>query len=107
MAGEEKKRGIVFTWTVGLFVVCLGVTWLGFVVQTLWGWFLVPMGAPAITLSQAVGMDMIATLFGTGSARKFPGEDDDEHSKYLLRRLALAPFLALVVGWIFYFLETL
>lgn len=36
-----------------------------FVIMLLWNWFITPLGAPAIGFWHAVGLDCVATMFGT------------------------------------------
>lgn len=40
-----------------------------YVIATLWGWFLVPLGLPAVTMAHAFGIDaLLSYLVGAGSA---------------------------------------
>lgn len=46
-----------------LFVLELALLiWRGFVIKMLWGWFLVPLGVPAISISVACGLLILVAL---------------------------------------------
>lgn len=68
----------------------------GFALKTLWAWFLVPLGLPAIGLAHAVG---VAALIGLVT-HQTPATNDDEHTARVLVFGAISPGGALVVGWI-------
>ncbi len=42
--------------------------WDGYVTQTLWNWFAVPLGAPKLTLVGAIGLSVLVTSFYLSSA---------------------------------------
>jgi len=48
-----------------LFVPCLA--WMGFVIQHLWAWFLVPLGVSDVSLSQAAGLRLLSLVLFGGS----------------------------------------
>ena len=35
----------------------------GFAVSTMWGWFIVPLGAPAMSLAHGYGLSLFVSLF--------------------------------------------
>lgn len=48
----------------------------GFVVLTLWGWFVVPLGAPALTLPVAMGANLIFQALFPYSVVRYVSERD-------------------------------
>ena len=76
------------------------MVWNGFVLATLWGWFIVPyFEAPALTVAMAVGITLVAGLF-TGRYR--PGKSDDalRHTVHIIIFSAGYRAIALGMGWI-------
>ncbi len=74
----------------------LSAIWFGLALSTLWGWFLAPLGLPAINIPTAIGISLIATLL-TRSYRIEPSEDDAS------KRASLAflfPMFAAILGFI-------
>lgn len=69
------------------------------VLATLWRWFAVPLGAPAVGLAHMVG---IATLVGLGTHQFVPtaGMDNRERAVGAIADGLVAPTFALLVGWI-------
>ena len=69
----------------------------GWAISTLWDWFIVPLGAPAIGIATAIGASIIV-----GVARmKHDYEDDRPDRKF--ERLVysfLTPLVAVSIGWI-------
>ncbi|MDD3481024.1 MAG: hypothetical protein PHW75_02250 [Patescibacteria group bacterium] len=91
---------------VGVIAVVLGIIALlglsaivdGFVLSILWGWFLVPLGAPSITIPIAIGIALIAgMLVDTSTLARKKGE---EAFSAILTGIFLRPIFALFVGWI-------
>ncbi len=84
-------------------VVALGSLLNGFVLSTLWGWFIVTAftGMPALTLGRAVGVSMVVSyLTYHGSKGK---EDDEEYGDWLLKRVSMTVVycgLTLLIGYI-------
>lgn len=62
-------------------------------ISILWGWFIVPLGVPAIGIAAAVGVSV--TVSALRGRRKGP---DDEGWK-ALAKAALQPWFCLAVGW--------
>lgn len=87
----------IITKTIGLavaiVVVALLVVEQGWAISVLWGWFLVPLGAPAIGIAAAVGIAVLATAF-RGRGKK--PEDDS----WFLLRTAMHPLFCVGIGWI-------
>ena len=84
----------------GLLVSVLLIPWEGFVVACLWGWFVVPLGVPAITLWHGTGL---AVLGGLVAAHHHPAYKAEGTVGDLLRRitlLILRPTIVLGVGFV-------
>jgi len=48
---------------VGFLIVFIGAVWGGFVLHTLWGWFVVPnLGVPQISIAQSLGITVIMRM---------------------------------------------
>lgn len=71
--------------------------WEAFALTQLWFWFLVPLGVPAITLAQGVGISLIAAILTHQIPR---GEADDEHILTVLAVHLVMPPVALLIGWV-------
>lgn len=54
--------------------VALNFAWGALVLRTLWGWFLVPAGAPPLDFATAVGVTLVAALL---TPRPGVADDDD------------------------------
>ncbi len=57
-------------------IVAAAVIYNGWALAILWGWFLVPLGAPKITIPLAIGVSLIYSFF-TSDLKKESFEDDD------------------------------
>lgn len=67
----------------------------GWAISTLWGWFIVPLGVPAIGIASAIG---IAITF---SVLRYSHNKTDEGDKWeRMARLVLTPVIAVCLGWI-------
>jgi len=63
---DNKEKGLACVGATVAIVVLLVATIIinGFVLQQLWAWFVVPLGAPSITLTHALGLSMLLGAFG-------------------------------------------
>jgi hypothetical protein len=69
----------------------------GWVLSIIWGWFLVPLGLPAIGIAQAIAISLIASfLTHQAGDKKREGKEIAE----LWAGLLLNPLLALGMAWI-------
>lgn len=76
----------------------LSAIWKGYVLSVLWGWFVVPLGAPPVTIPVAIGVSLVVSLL-TKSVR--PTDIDGELQLGKQAYIAAAgPALMLFVGWI-------
>ncbi len=71
--------------------------WEGFVFMTLWAWFVVPLGMPAIALAHAVGLAAMPGLFHYARKKDDPPADL-EWLIWVLFVWILRPGFALLVG---------
>lgn len=70
--------------------------WRGLVVAALWGWYVEPFGLPALTVVQAVGLGILASLFNPHSPSK---EDEERGALWFVAYQMLFAALALALGW--------
>ncbi len=47
----------------GFLVTLVNIVWAAFVSSVLWGWFIVPLGAPVISMWQAMGIGLAYRCF--------------------------------------------
>ncbi len=69
--------------------------WKGFVLSILWGWFLVPLGVPAIGTAHAIGIAVLVSML-TYQHRK----SSSEVSLEPLFLSFVSPLFALAIGHI-------
>lgn len=67
----------------------------GWVISILWGWFLVPIGLPAISIPVAIG---IALTVSAMRMKRVKSANDDPWET--LAYAVIAPVVALSIGWI-------
>ncbi|WP_277594426.1 hypothetical protein [Pseudomonas chlororaphis] len=83
-------------------VFALFVFWAGYVVSTLWGWFVVPLGVVAINYWHAVGLMCIVSAFVGVKADEDVADSDslgEGVAKACVKSLLLPAFL-LCMGWL-------
>jgi hypothetical protein len=80
-----------------LAITTVAAIWEAFALKVLWGWFLVPLGLPAIGMAHAVGLALIATLLTHQAPSNMTS--DERQSQVIGWGLA-TPAVALIVGWI-------
>lgn len=73
--GDEEKKRPPSEWLLALALAVPLTFWQGWMVARLWRWFVVPIGAPAIGLAQAVGLAVIVAMF----RRSRGGKLADDH----------------------------
>ena len=92
----------------GLVALSLAVAcalWGGFAASVLWGWFVVPLGVPEVSMLHAVGLMLALRALAGFSGKPQPDKPEDKMValRALGRVLAVAtitPGLALAVGWV-------
>ena len=58
----KNPAGAIAT-LLSLILLPLAFLWDGFALKTLWGWYAVPLGAPALTLVGAIGLGILVSSF--------------------------------------------
>ena len=79
--------------------------WRGFAAAVLWGWFVVPLGVPEVSMLHAVGLMLALRALAGRTAMPQPAKHEDKMValRALGRVLAVAtvaPGAALAVGWV-------
>jgi len=72
----------------------------GWAISLLWGWFLVPLGVPPITLVHAIGISTFLSLVGPHNSSS---KNKDGSWKVVIGTLLasfLVPLFAVLIGWI-------
>ena len=77
--------------------VPLLVLWQGLAVSTLWGWFLVPIGAPGLSVVAAAGVCLIASAM---RMRHNKSADTSAERYEAIATAVIVPVVALAIGWI-------
>ena len=79
--------------------------WGGFAAATLWGWFVVPLGVPEVSVLHAMGLTLALRALAGFSGKPQPAKHEDK--MVALRKLgdvlawaAVAPGAALAIGWV-------
>jgi len=89
-----------------LFIIGLiffGVVIRGWALSTLWAWFLVPIGLPAIGIATALGISVIIGLFTVHLNHDKIKVDKSSNSDVLTIILTKAiggPLMSVFLGWI-------
>ena len=83
--------------------------WGGFAAATLWGWFVVPLGVPEVSVLHAMGLTLALRALAGFSGKPQPAKHEDKMvalralGRALGRVLAVAtvaPGAALAIGWV-------
>ena len=90
----KHLNAFLLSQTLGIPVALLG----GVVLQDLWGWFVAPLGLPALAFWQAVGIITLVAVFKMNLARQ-PVKDEDEQpiAAAMLRLVAVT--LGYLMAW--------
>jgi hypothetical protein len=75
-------------------IILLLIIQQAWAISVLWGWFIVPLGLPAIGIAAAIGIS--TTMSAMRGRRKGP---DDEGWKTIAKSV-LQPWFCLAIGWI-------
>ena len=76
------------------------LTWKGFVISKLWGWFLVPLALPPIGIAHAVGISTLAALLTMKVTHKDAEKRTDKQTIDVIVLAVLWPLMALGIGFI-------
>ena len=98
---DNKDKGLTCLGATAAVLIALvaSIAINGFVLERLWEWFVVPLGAPPITFVHALG---IAILFGAFGLTKAPNVDKEKASWGKATTSILTPLMLLGLGWILY-----
>jgi hypothetical protein len=94
------------------FLMGLPAWWLkGYVLATLWTWFLVPVGVPRIGIAAALGIGTLLSLSrsSTSAVMKEVSETTERDNKYWINSMLtswLIPLIALGFGRVYLYLST-
>ena len=81
----------------------LSAIWRGYVLMMLWAWFVVPtFNLSDLVLTQAMGLALLVSFLTYQMDADKKPEEDVAFTERVIRTLvnaALAPLLALVIGW--------
>lgn len=102
------KKTSTIVCVVALFLgIPIWALWSGFVIQTLWGWFVAPLGVPVLGLCQAIGIHVLVSfLVAHGEAHRsavasaFTDEQKAREILAALGRVSISPAIVLGVGWV-------
>jgi hypothetical protein len=76
-----------------LFVMLVATVFRGYVLSEMWSWFIVPLGAPALTVVHAIGISMlVAFLTYQHDATKKAERDDGSVGEKLFTMLFASCF---------------
>lgn len=84
---------------IGVALFILAILLRGFVLSVLWGWFVVPLGAPEIGVASALGLAITVGLFQIYRAR----EESEKEKRITGAALFVSPLMSLLIGWIVQF----
>lgn len=70
-----------------------------YVASTLWNWFIVPLGVPAINYLHAVGIITVINVF-LGSRGYSVSKDIENEADLGFLYASIAPLLLLILGWL-------
>lgn len=91
---------LIYVASYGLITAAAATIIYGWLLSTLWNWFLVPLGAPVITIAHACGIWLIVSVV----TAKEPTHTDDRHASDrtagAVMYMVVFPALAYIVGMI-------
>ncbi len=70
----------------------------GFVLQSLWGWFLVPLGVPYIGVAKAIGLSVLAHMFVWQAEQPDSNGEKPLWEQFL--KILMRPAFTFAFGWI-------
>ena len=93
-----KKMSSLWLLVLLLVVVPLLALLNGWALSILWGWFIVPLGAPPIGVFHGAGLGILVSLFVR------PKSTDSDEAVALVVAAFLNPLVSLAFGYLFYVL---
>lgn len=98
MTPESKNRLAGCVYFLLLFPL---VAWRAYVLKIMWGWFVVPLGVPAITVPIAYGLTLVVSMFRPSS---YPDDETPEEARFREKRAlffgVISPAVVLALGWL-------
>lgn len=90
--------GWIFAW---LALTGAGTAWYGWILTILWAWFVVPtFRAPVLTLPVAIGLALIARLFGFSTSSTDEKKSQADRFSYVAVWMITMPAMSLGIGWL-------
>ena len=84
---ENKGFGcfglVVFT----VILAAIGAILNGWVLSVVWLWFVVPFGAPTLTIPQAIGISLVAALL---THQENKNDNDDDFTEAIIKAVIVA-----------------
>ncbi len=85
----------------GLIVMAaISALFRGWVLSILWGWFMVPLGLPALSVVTCMGVALVIGFLTHQYVDNDNGKDGGERIARLISFAILYPLIALLMGWI-------
>jgi hypothetical protein len=100
---EIKGSILVVRFAVAMALWPFTAAWRAYVLVTLWAWFAVPLGLPALGKAHAYGLAILASILVMRA--RIPNKHDEDVTSLkafidLHVEAALAPAFALLGGWV-------
>jgi len=95
MDDDKKAAGVALLLSLPVIVVVSTVL-NGWALRKLWGWFIVPLGVPPLTMVGAIGFAMVVYFLTYHSQ---PKRDEGEPWWHPLAKMLLRPLFAVASGW--------
>ena len=81
-----------------IFLIVIGIIVIhGFIVKLMWGWFVVPLGLPVLSIVHAIGLGLLFKYLTWQHRSK---DDKDDSVAIKLTTALLYPFLILGLGYL-------
>jgi hypothetical protein len=97
MKNEKSVAALITILVAGFVSTVLCSVWTGYVLSTLWAWFIVAsFGVPMISVPVAMGINLIARLL----TYKIPEEGDESEYSYKVILAFMIPTVFLGVGYV-------
>lgn len=90
----ENKKPSIFAVLAAFAVSCV---FSGWILQTMWAWFVVPLGVSPLSLAHAVGLDSLLTIYWYGSAKA--SKNSEEFWSNVCKAVS-AHLILLLVGFV-------
>ena len=81
------------------FTLAIGTILNGWALKTLWAWFLVPLGAPSLTMLGAIGISIVVAFLVNHPTREAKKPEEELSTTMLKLVLYMVGRPVLSVGW--------